>query len=71
HMTYEQRRKYNPQLMTFEILLYGDGINMLLLCSLPPPPRGSTIAQPRNTSRQTILPNSQPVPTASAVQLVQ
>ncbi|GFQ83030.1 hypothetical protein TNCT_302511 [Trichonephila clavata] len=29
------------------------------MCSLPPPPRGSTIAQPRNTSRQNQYSNSQ------------
>ncbi|KAF8784274.1 hypothetical protein HNY73_009977 [Argiope bruennichi] len=29
------------------------------MCSLPPPPRGSTIAQPRNTSRQNQYTNSQ------------
>ncbi|GFT95488.1 putative gypsy-29-i dr [Nephila pilipes] len=58
----EQRRKYNPITDDVrDITCWRCGIkgHASFMCSLPPPPRGSTIAQPRNTSRQNQYSNSQ------------
>ncbi|GFT68204.1 putative gypsy-29-i dr [Nephila pilipes] len=58
----EQRRKYNPITDDIrDITCWRCGIkgHAPFMCSLPPPPRGSTIAQPRNTSRQNQYSNSQ------------
>ncbi|GFT99134.1 RT_RNaseH_2 domain-containing protein, partial [Nephila pilipes] len=58
----EQRRKYNPITDDVQdITCWRCGIkgHASFMCSLPPPPRGSTIAQPRNTSRQNQYSNSQ------------
>ncbi|GFU27484.1 uncharacterized protein NPIL_369101, partial [Nephila pilipes] len=57
----EQRRKYNPITDDVrDITCWRCGIkdHASFMCSLPPP-RGSTIAQPRNTSRQNQYSNSQ------------
>ncbi|GFT12484.1 uncharacterized protein NPIL_470101 [Nephila pilipes] len=57
----EQRRKYNPITDDVrDITCWRCGIkgHASFMCSLPPP-RGSTIAQPRNTSRQNQCSNSQ------------
>ncbi|GFT37453.1 uncharacterized protein NPIL_251931 [Nephila pilipes] len=58
----EQRLKYNP--ITDDVrdtTCWRCGIkgHASFMCSLPPPPRGSTIAQPRNTSRQNQYSKSQ------------
>ncbi|GFU12047.1 uncharacterized protein NPIL_180321 [Nephila pilipes] len=58
----EQRRKYNPITDDVrDITCWRCGIkgHASFMCSLPPPPRGSTIAQPRNTSRQNQYSKSQ------------
>ncbi|GFU10523.1 putative gypsy-29-i dr, partial [Nephila pilipes] len=58
--TYEQRRKYNPITDDVrDITCWRCGIkgHASFMCSLPP--RGSTIAQPRNTLRQNQYSNSQ------------
>ncbi|GFS78005.1 uncharacterized protein NPIL_18131, partial [Nephila pilipes] len=58
----EQRHKYNPITDDFrDITCWRCGIkgHASFMCSLPPPPRGSTIAQPRNMSRQNQYSNSQ------------
>ncbi|GFS44204.1 uncharacterized protein NPIL_558101 [Nephila pilipes] len=58
----EQRRKYNPITDDVrDITCWRCGIkgHASFMCSLPPPHRGSTIAQPRNTSRQNQYSNSQ------------
>ncbi|GFU37504.1 putative gypsy-29-i dr [Nephila pilipes] len=58
----EQRRKYNPITDDVrDITCWRCGIkgHASFMCSLPPPPRGSTIAQPRNKSRQNQYSNSQ------------
>ncbi|GFT52695.1 putative gypsy-29-i dr [Nephila pilipes] len=60
--TYKQRRKYNPITDDVrDISCWRCGIkgHASFMCSLPPPPRGSTIAQPKNTSRQNQYSNSQ------------
>ncbi|GFU15457.1 uncharacterized protein NPIL_556161 [Nephila pilipes] len=58
----EQRRKYNPITDDIRDITYwrcGIKGHASFMCSLPPPPRGSTIAQPRNTPRQIQYSNSQ------------
>ncbi|GFU07485.1 putative gypsy-29-i dr [Nephila pilipes] len=58
----EQCRKYNPITDDVrDITCWRCGIkgHASFMCSLPPPPRSSTIAQPRNTSRQNQYSNSQ------------
>ncbi|KAF8763425.1 Retrovirus-related Pol polyprotein like [Argiope bruennichi] len=58
----EQRRKYNPvtdDVRDITCWRCGNKGHASFMCSLPPPPRGSTIAQPRNTSRQNQYTNSQ------------
>ncbi|GFU00742.1 uncharacterized protein NPIL_360261 [Nephila pilipes] len=58
----EQRRKYNPITDDVrDITCWRCGIkgHASFMCSLPPPPRGSTIAQLRNTLRQNQYSNSQ------------
>ncbi|GFT16355.1 uncharacterized protein NPIL_84131, partial [Nephila pilipes] len=58
----EKCRKYNPITDDVrDITCWRCGIkgHASFMCSLPPPPRGSTIAQPRNMSRQNQYSNSQ------------
>ncbi|KAF8792329.1 Retrovirus-related Pol polyprotein like [Argiope bruennichi] len=58
----EQRRKYNPvtdDVRDITCWRCGNKGHASFMCSLPPPPRGSTIAQPRNTSQQNQYTNSQ------------
>ncbi|GFT03666.1 retrovirus-related Pol polyprotein from transposon 17.6 [Nephila pilipes] len=58
----EQRHKYNPITDDVrDIVCWRCGIkgHASFMCSLPPPPCGSTIAQPRNMSRQNQYSNSQ------------
>ncbi|GFU42420.1 putative gypsy-29-i dr [Nephila pilipes] len=60
----EQRRKYSPitddvrDITCWRCRIKG---HASFMCSLPPPPRGSTIVQPRNTSRQNQYSNSQTI----------
>ncbi|GFS55173.1 uncharacterized protein TNIN_433501 [Trichonephila inaurata madagascariensis] len=57
-----QRRKYNPitdDVRDITCWRYGNKGHASFMCSLPPPPHGSTIAQPRNTSQQNQYSNSQ------------
>ncbi|CAL1284200.1 unnamed protein product [Larinioides sclopetarius] len=58
----EQRRKYNhvtDNVGDITCWSCGNKGHASFMCSLPPPPRGSAISQPRNTSQQNQYTNSQ------------